>query len=79
MFWGVLRGKICAIPVQCDVAVMDDDAKEVLCREMERAGLVEPGEKQRWRCTTKGHAWGNALMGIALAAQFRCEIAANST
>jgi hypothetical protein len=45
----------------------DDDAKERLCREMQRIGLVEPGERQRWRLTDKGNAWGSALYGIACA------------
>jgi hypothetical protein len=42
----------------------DEIAKERLLREMAKHGLVEPGEKIRWRLTAKGDLWGGALYGI---------------
>jgi hypothetical protein len=44
-----------------------DSAKEALCHEMQLVGLVERGEKQRWRLTRKGNEWGSALCGIRIA------------
>jgi hypothetical protein len=52
---------------------MTDTEKEILCLEMQKVGLVQRGERQRWCCTAKGHHWGAALYGIALAEQYNSE------
>jgi hypothetical protein len=53
--------------------MIDLGDKEALIREMHRAGLIEPGIKQRWRLTARGNLLGAALYGIRMSMDARGE------